>query len=128
MLSNHDSESSQVGTANSGDGEELSESSDVVGLANELVLNVQLGRDVVDVSGDLDGVVAENDKGLPGLSVTTLLHVPSGRFGAQVDEAEKRDSGKERRAKHQTPVDILYVVDGQVKGTSEQNTKGSPHF
>ena len=128
LLGNHDGESSQVGTADSGDGEELSEAGDVVGLANELLLNLELSGDVVDVAGDLDGVVAENGQRLPGIGVAALLHVPTRRLGAEVDEAQKGDGRDEGSAEHQTPVDILDVVDSQVESASQEDTKGRPHF
>lgn len=128
LLGNHDNESSNVGTANSGNGEELSESSDVVALAHEIPLNVELSADVVHVAGALDGVVSELDHGLPSLGVAVLLHQPTRRLGAEIDEAHERNSGDEWSAEHESPVDIGDAEDGEVEGGSEKDTKGRPHL
>lgn len=129
LLGNHDSESSQVGTAHTGNREELREASDVVGLADDGVFNVDLGTSVEDITGNLDLVETELAHSFPGVVVAALLHVPARRLGAEVDTDEERHSGNERRTKHEAPVDVgASVEDGKVEGGAEEDTKRSPHF
>lgn len=127
LLGEHDGEGSESSAADTGNGEELLETLGVVGLADDLVLDLKLGADVVDVTGDLDLVVAESEHGVPGLGVAALLHVPTRRLGAQVDETEQGHGRQEGSSEHETPV-VLDVEDGQVEGSSQHDTKGSPHL
>lgn len=128
LLGNHDDESSDSGAAYSGNGEKLSESSDIVGLGHNMFLNGELGTNVVEIAGNLDVIVSKLGHGLPSISVATLLHVPTRRLGAEVDEDEKRDSGEEGSAKHESPVDSRDVENSQVEGSSQEDTEGGPHL
>ena len=127
LLGQHDGEGGEGGAAHTRHGEELLEALGVVGLADDLVLDLELRADVVDVARDLDLVVAELQHGVPGLRVPALLHVPTGGLGAEVDEAEKRHGGQEGSAQHIPPV-VRHVEDGEVESSSQHDTEGSPHF
>lgn len=129
LLGQHDSEGSQVGAADTGDGEELGEAGEVVGLAHKLVLDLELSADVVHITGDLEVVVAKQAHGLPGVGVAVLLHVPTRRLGAQVDEADQGHGGQERSSEHEAPVGRLRdVVHGEVDGGSQHDTEGGPEL
>lgn len=128
LLRNHDRKGSQVGAAHAGNGEELAEAGGVVGLADDLFLNLELGADVEDVASNLDVVEAEHGHGLPCVGVALLLHVPTRGFGAEVDTEEERDGGDEGGTKHESPVDIRYTEDGKVESSSQHDAESGPHF
>lgn len=95
LLGKHDGEGGEGGAADTGDGEQLAEALSVVGLPNDVVLDLELGADVVNVTSDLDLVESELAHGFPGILVAALLHVPTRGLRAEVDEDEKRNCGKE---------------------------------
>lgn len=127
LLGNHDGESGQVGAAHTRDGEELEEAGDVIALAHDLLLDDELGMDSVHVSGHLNLVVAQLDHGIPCVGVAVLLHVPTGRLGAEVDEEEQRNGGDKGGSEHETPV-VRGVIQGQVDGGTKHDAESSPHF
>lgn len=107
LLGDHDRESGQSSTAHARDGEEFDEALGVVGVGKQLMLDLELRVDVEHVAGYLDRVVAQLDHRIPSLWVAVLLHVPAGRFGADVDEKQQRDGGNEWGAEHEAPVDVV---------------------
>ena len=127
LLGQHDGEGSEGGAANTGDGEELTDTAGVVGAADELVLNLELGADVVDVASNLDLMGTQTSERFPSLDVAALLHQPTRRLGAEVDETKERHGRDEGSTQHQTPV-VDVVVDSEVDGGSEHDTKGRPHL
>ena len=76
LLGDHDNETGKCGPPHARNGEELSKACEIVGLAHNAGLNLQLTVDVVEVTGGLDLVMAETQEGLVRLFVAILLHVP----------------------------------------------------
>jgi hypothetical protein len=103
LLCNHDGKGSDVGPTDSGDGEGLAEPSEVVGVSDKLVLDAQLCMDILNIPSHLDCVVAQNQHTLPGIGIS-VLHVPSRRLRAEVDQTQKGHGWYERGTKHQSPV------------------------
>lgn len=77
LLGDHDNEAGKCGAPHTRNGEQLSKACEVVGLAHDTSLDLQLAMDVVKVTGGLDFVMAESQKGLVSFLVAVLLHVPS---------------------------------------------------
>lgn len=59
------------------------------------------------------------------LLITTLLHVPPRRLGAEIDEEDEGDGGEEGGAELQTPGDITDFVENQISTETEEDAKGS---
>ena len=76
-MSDHDNEASKSSTSHARNGEQLSKASEVVGLAHDTGLDLQLTVDVVEVTSGLNLVVSEAQAGLVRFLVAVLLHVPS---------------------------------------------------
>lgn len=115
LLRDHDGERRQVSPSDSRNSKQLGEPFEVVGLSDEFLFDFELGVDVKDVAGDLDGIVPQQKHGFPGLRVAVLFHVPTGRFRAEVDENQERYRGEEGCAQHQAPVDGAGVPDCEVE-------------
>jgi len=77
LLSDHDNEAGKCGASHTRNGKQLSKACEVVGLAHDAGLNLQLAVDVVEVTSGLDLVMAETQEGLVRFFVAVLLHVPS---------------------------------------------------
>lgn len=73
LLSNHDCERSQGGPTDSWDSEELDEAGEDVVIADNLVLNLNLGVNVVQITSSLDRILAKNLQRLESLLVSILL-------------------------------------------------------
>ena len=84
LLSDHDNEAGKSGAPHARNGEELSKACEIVGLAHNAGLNLQLAVDIVEVTGGLDLVMAETQEGLVRFFVAILFHVPS--WGSVVGE------------------------------------------
>lgn len=76
LLSNHDRPRSQSCATDSRDGEELAKTLDKARPANDVALDFDLGVDVVQIASGLEGMVAEDEKTLHGLLITSLLDIP----------------------------------------------------
>ena len=79
LLSDHDDEAGKGSAPHARNGEQLSKACEVVGLAHDTGLNLQLAVHVVEVAGGLDLMVAETQEGLVRFLVAVLLHIPSWR-------------------------------------------------
>lgn len=128
LLGQHDCEGGQGGAANTRDGKQLDESGQVVALADDGRLLDQLGVDVVEITSSLKRGVAETKQGLVGLAVETLLHVPTRRFGAEVDADDQRNSREEGRSELETPGKLSDVVHGKIGAETEEDTESCPHL
>ena len=95
LLGEHDSEGGEGGAADAWDGEELDESGDVVAFADDVCFFLDLGVDVVQITGGLEGCVPEPAEGAEGVGVAALLDVPSRGFGAEVDSDHEWYGGDE---------------------------------
>jgi hypothetical protein len=80
LLRNHDHERRQCCAANTRDGEELDELTEIVALSHDIGFNLELGMDVVQVASGLNVVESEAFQGLESLEIFVLLDIPSGRF------------------------------------------------
>lgn len=73
LLRNHHGERGEGGTTDSGNGEQLHESGDVVTLPNDLLLNFELGMDVVEIASRLEWVVSQPQQRFVRFSIFVLL-------------------------------------------------------
>jgi len=95
LLRQHHSKGGKGSSSNTGNGEKLNEALGVVGLLQDLVLNLQLRMNVENVSGHLKITVSKAPHRLPCFWVTVFLHVPTRRLGAKVDEQQQRNGREE---------------------------------
>ena len=129
LLSKHDSEGGERGTADTRDGEELANTGEVVGLSDDLVLDLELGANVEDITGNLNLVVTETQEGVPSFGVAVLLHQPTRRLGAEEDTDEQRDGGNDGSTQHETPVErLVNIQDSQVENRAQHDTESGPHL
>lgn len=73
LLTDHDDEGSERGSANTGDSEQLDETGHVVALSNDITLDFQLRVDIVEVGSSLDWVVSKLEERFERLCVSILL-------------------------------------------------------
>ena len=78
LLRNHDHERRQCCAANTRDGEELDELTEIVALSHDIGFNLELGMDVVQVASGLELSVTESFQRLVSVQVAAFLNVPSG--------------------------------------------------
>ena len=78
LLSEHDHERRQSRAADTGDGEELDEAGDVVGVPDDVGLLLDLRVDVVQITGRLQRRVSQTAERAEGIGLTALLDVPTG--------------------------------------------------
>lgn len=79
LLRDHNNKTGQRGTPDARNGEELEETRNVVGLADDAGLNFELAVNIVQVASGLNRVVTKAEERLVCLLVAVLLHVPSWR-------------------------------------------------
>lgn len=60
--------------------------------------------------------------------VTTLLHIPTRGFRAEIDTDEKGDSGNKGRTKLKPPSNIPHSVQRQIGAHTEEYAEGDPHL
>ena len=78
LLSNHDSEGSKSGAANSWNCKQLDETGDIVGLPfDQGGFHAQLGKDVVKVTGSLELGISKTLERIEGIAISALLDVPT---------------------------------------------------
>ena len=77
LLSQHDRERSASCTSDTGNREELNEAGDIVALANDIGLLLNLGVDVVKITSRLEGGISETAERSESVGVSALLDVPS---------------------------------------------------
>lgn len=128
LLGQHDSEGSARRAAHAGDGEEFDKAGDVVGAADDVGFFLDLGVDVVEIAGSLEGRVAQAAEGAKSVCVSAFFDVPSRRFGAEVDTNQEWNGGDHGRTELKTPTDGDDIVDGQIGTETEEDTEGSPHL
>jgi hypothetical protein len=131
-LTDHDDTGCLYGTTQAGNGEQFDEASEetCVGrktrLLNEHDFLFHLRVDVDQLSCSKDGLATETEKRLVSLTILLLGHEPSGRFRAEPDTENKRNSRDECRSELQTPRDITDVLDSKVGRRTEKDTESSP--
>lgn len=128
LLGQHDSEGSARRPAHAGDGEKFDEAGDVVGAADDVGFFLNLGVDVVQIAGGLEGCVAQAAEGAESVGVAAFFDVPSGGFGAEVDTDQEWDGGNHGRTELETPSNGHDIVDGQIGAETEEDTECSPHL
>jgi hypothetical protein len=72
--------------------------------------------------------VSESAHGLVSSRVSSLLHEPSGRLGAEEDQDGERESGDESGSELQSPCDSADVFDSGIGAETEEDTEGSPQL
>lgn len=98
LLGDHDDKRGQRRATETGDGEEFDEPLNICRAVNDLPLDLELRVDVVQISCCLDRVIAKAEKRLHGVLVSVLLHEPTRRLGAEVDQNQQGNRGDESTA------------------------------
>ena len=93
LLSQHDGEGSTRCTSDAGNGEKFDEAGNVVALANDICLLLNLRVDVVQITSGLKRSVAETAERSESVGVAALFDVPPRRLGAEVNTDEQRKCG-----------------------------------
>ena len=113
LLANHDCKCGEGGPTDAGDGKELAETSNIVVLAQDMVLDLQLCVDVINVASYLNRIISQLDHRFPRVGISIFLHQPTRRFGAEINQADEGDCWDERSA--WTELDIDQVEGGSRK-------------
>jgi hypothetical protein len=120
LLSDHDSEGRESSTTHSGDSEKLDESRDIVALADNIFLRLNLGVDVVEISSGFEWSIAQAKQGLIGLIVSSFLNIPTRALRTKVDSGPERDGGDECASELEMPRDIASVFDCEIGAEPEE--------
>ena len=91
LLRQHHDERGQGCPADTRNGEQLDEPSDVIVATNDIRLFQDLRVDVVQVPGGLERCIAKAAKRLERIRVPSFLDIPARRFWAKIDAQDQRD-------------------------------------
>lgn len=80
LLTNHNDERGESCSTKTGNGEELSDSRQVVTLTDDCCFNLELAIDKVKITSGKKIVLAKSAEGIVGFSIFSSLHQPSGGF------------------------------------------------
>lgn len=128
LLGKHDSRGGKRSSSDSWNSEQLCESREIVSALDNLVLDGDLNVGVVHVPSGHDLGVSESAHRLVSSRISSLLHEPSGRLGAEEDEDGEREGGDESGSELQSPCDSADVFDSGIGAETEEDTEGSPQL
>jgi hypothetical protein len=115
LLREHDDATRDRRAPHARDREELNEAGEVVALADELALDLELRVDVVQVARGLQARVPEPAQARERVRVPALLDVPPRRLRTEVDAEHERHRGDERAPELQPPRVLARVREDQVR-------------
>lgn len=122
LLGQHDSASTVVGTSNPRNSEAVPKTSKVTSASILTKLLVVDDVRVVVIAGTDDGVSSKLGHGDEAIGDATVLHQPTGRFGAEVNADGEEEGGDEGRAEFKTPRDVADIFDDYIGAETEEDT------